>query len=113
MICSVDINFLISWIGDFFVELTLLVVSGICLVIYAEKRRRKTQRLSEFASAVRSEIRSLNKKPDNLGGSFSITEWHLNSFLELTPFADNLKNLDKKRWEKIKGTWEEYRPPPN
>ena len=86
---------------------------GIWAEKYAERRKRRNQRLSELASAVRSEIRSLNKKPDNLGGSFSITEWHLNSFSELTPFAENVKNFDIRRWKKIKGNWEEYRPPPN
>ena len=107
-------------IGEIFTGLVVVVVGGIivyyvrriCFEKWPERGRRKDQRLSELASTVRSEIRYLNKKPVNLGGSFSITEWHLNSFSELTPFAENVKNFDKKRWKKIKGSWDKYRPPP-
>lgn len=102
-----------DWLGEIFLVLAARIFGGIWADKYAERRKRRNNRLSEFASAVCSEIRCLNKKPDNLGGSFSITEWHLNSFNELTPFAENVKNLDKKSWKKIKGSWEEYRHPPN
>ena len=101
-----------DWFGEIFFGLAARLFGGIWAEKYAERRQRRNQRLSALASAVDSEIKCLNKKPDNLGGSFSITKWHLNSFHELTPFANNVKNFDEKRWEKIKGTWEEYRPPP-
>ena len=102
-----------DWIGEIFLVLAARSFGGIWAEKYAEKRKRRNQRLSELAPAVDSEIKCLDKKPDNLGGAFSITEWHLNSFSELTPFAENVKNFDKRRWKKIKGSWDKYRPPAN
>ena len=97
-------------IWDIFSMLALFA-GGIVSGIIAEKIRRKNLYKNEFASAVNSEKQILNSKSGNLGGAFSITEWHLDSFHKLTPFAENVKNLDKRRWKKIKGSWENYRPP--
>ena len=97
-------------IWDIFSMLALFA-GGIVSGIIAEKIRRRNLYKNEFASAVSSEKQILNSKPANLGGAFSITEWHLDSFCKLTPFAENVKVLDKRRWKKIKGSWENYRPP--
>ena len=96
-------------IEKFLLGLAIVVVGGLLL----DKIRRKIRYKNKFASAVNSEIQSLNEKPDNLGGAFSITVCHLNSFRKLTPFAENVKKLDKRRWKKIEESWENYRPPEN
>ena len=77
--------------------------------IYAERRKRKNQHLSEFESAVRSEIRNLNERADNVDRP--LMEWHIDSIRRLDPYANYMKDFDKKRWNKIKGSYDDYLPP--
>ena len=106
MICSIEmvlqlLIFFSGILGGFF--------GGIGAGIYFEKRSRKNQHLSEFASAVRSEILCLYKKGANLDRS--LREWHHESINRLDRFADYMKDFDKCRWRKIEESYNNYRPP--
>ena len=114
MIWSFEMDMENSWILEIVKTLILFIggiFGGIGAGLYAERRSRKNRHLSEFASAVRSEIRSLNEKGDNLDLSFM--NWHFDSIRRLDQYADYMKDFDKKRWIKIEECYEEYRPPSN
>lgn len=91
--------------------MVVLFIGKIWSGTYAERRKRKNQHLSEFESAVRSEIRSLNERADNIDRT--LMEWHIDSIRRLDQHADYMKDFDEKRWKKIKECYTEYLPPSN
>ena len=96
------IELLISFFWDIFIG---LVVAGIIGIF--TWNRIKTNHLRKFASAVDSEIQSLEDV--SKGIDRHLMEWHQGSIHRLDPYAENMRNYDKKRWKIIKESYEKYR----